>query len=81
MMTELHFLIQMMSAQKILEITGIHERRYVTDNLCTSDIALIAAEKQLKMLKLTEKLLIIHHHGNNFGDVKRSPFNRIFYQV
>jgi 3-oxoacyl-[acyl-carrier-protein] synthase-3 len=48
MMMELLFRIQMMLlAQKFLEITGIQERRYVTDDLLTSDIAFIAAKKAI----------------------------------
>ncbi len=33
---------------KLLEITGIEERRYVTDDLLTSDIAALAAERALQ---------------------------------
>ena len=46
-------------AEKFLEITGIHERRYVTDNLCTSDIALIAAEKAIEDAKIDRETMII----------------------
>ena len=35
-------------AEKFLEITGIQERRYVTDDLQTSDIAFIAAKKAIE---------------------------------
>ena len=36
------------STQKFLEITGIEERRYVTNNLNTSDIATIAAQRAIE---------------------------------
>ena len=35
-------------AEKFLEITGIQERRYVTDDLLTSDIAFLAAQKAIE---------------------------------
>ena len=38
-------------AEKFLEITGIQERRYVTDDLTTSDIATLQQKKPYKMLK------------------------------
>ena len=44
-------------AQKFLEITGIQERRYITDDLCTSDIALIAAEKAIENAKIDRETL------------------------
>ena len=42
-------------AEKFLEITGIQERRYVTDDLLTSDIATIAAKKAIEDAKNKEK--------------------------
>ena len=58
-------------AQKFLEITGIQERRYVTDDLCTSDIALIAAEKAIKDAKIDRETLDYIILAHNFGDVKK----------
>lgn len=58
-------------AQKFLEITGIQERRYVTDNLCTSDIAVIAAEKAIEDAKIDRETLDYIILAHNFGDVKK----------
>ncbi|MCU0349901.1 MAG: ketoacyl-ACP synthase III [Flavobacterium sp.] len=58
-------------AQKFLEITGIQERRYVTDDLCTSDIALIAAEKAIENAKIDRETLDYVILAHNFGDVKK----------
>jgi len=58
-------------AQKFLEITGIQERRYVTDDLCTSDIALIAAEKAIESAKIDRETLDYVILAHNFGDVKK----------
>ena len=58
-------------AEKFLEITGIQERRYVTDDLCTSDIAILAAEKAIldaKIDRVSIDYIILAH---NFGDVKK----------
>ncbi len=55
---------------KFFEITTIGERRYVADDLVTSDIAYLAAEQTLKSSdtdKETLDYLIVAH---NFGDVK-----------
>lgn len=68
-------------AQKFLEITGIQERRYVTDNLCTSDIAVIAAEKAIEDAKIDRETLDYIILAHNFGDVKKEPFSLIFYQA
>lgn len=58
-------------AQKFLEITGIQERRYITDDLCTSDIALIAAEKAIENAKIDRETLDYVILAHNFGDVKK----------
>ena len=53
--------------QKLKEITCIEERRYVSDDLNTSDIAYFAAEKALEnMDRETLDYIIVAH---NFGDV------------
>ncbi|MBI5583394.1 MAG: ketoacyl-ACP synthase III [Deltaproteobacteria bacterium] len=53
---------------KLQEITCIEERRYVTDDLNTSDIAFLAAEKALEGVdRETLDYLIV---GHNFGDVR-----------
>ncbi|MBL7887483.1 MAG: ketoacyl-ACP synthase III [Flavobacterium sp.] len=58
-------------AQKFLEITGIHERRYVTDDLLTSDIAVIAAQKAIDDAKIDPESLDYIIFAHNFGNVKK----------
>ncbi|UPQ77896.1 3-oxoacyl-ACP synthase III family protein [Flavobacterium azooxidireducens] len=58
-------------AEKFLEITGIQERRYVTDDLLTSDIAFIAAKKAIEDAKIDPETLDYIIFAHNFGDVKK----------
>lgn len=58
-------------AKKFLEITGILERRYVTDDLSTSDIAIIAAQKAIADAKIDPETLDYIIFAHNFGDVKK----------
>ena len=52
---------------KLEEITGIQERRYATEGMTTSDLALAAAERALEgMSRENFDYLIVAH---NFGDV------------
>ena len=54
---------------KLNEITGIQERRYVTDSLKTSDIAYMAAENALDGIdRETLDYIIV---GQNIGDTKQ----------
>ena len=53
---------------KLKEITGIEERRYVTDELTTSDIAAMAAEKALEGEDKESLDYIIV--GTNLGELK-----------
>ena len=53
---------------KLQKITGIKERRYVTDELNTSDIAFLAAKQALDGIDKESLDYIIVSH--NFGDVK-----------
>ena len=55
---------------KLEEITGIVERRYVTDNLVASDIAFYAAEKALATSNTDKETLDYIIVAHNFGDVK-----------
>ncbi|MBK9732050.1 MAG: ketoacyl-ACP synthase III [Chitinophagaceae bacterium] len=59
-----------MIVRKFKEITGIGERRYVTDDLHASDIGAIAARLALEDANLTgeelDQIIVAH----NFGDVK-----------
>lgn len=58
-------------AEKFLEITGIQERRYVTDDLTTSDIATFAAEKAIQDAKIDPETLDYIILAHNFGNVKK----------
>jgi len=51
------------------QITGILERRYVTDDLLTSDIASLAALEALTMAKIDGETLDYIIVAHNFGDV------------
>ncbi|WP_340076474.1 ketoacyl-ACP synthase III [Leptobacterium sp. I13] len=55
---------------KFLEITTIAERRYVTDDLVTSNIAYLAAEKAIKSADIDRETLDYIIVAHNFGDVK-----------
>lgn len=54
--------------KKLFEITGIRERRYVTEELSTSDISYLAAEQALEGLDRESLDYIIV--AQNFGDVQ-----------
>ncbi len=55
---------------KFLEITTIAERRYVPDDLLTSDIAFFAAEKAVAMAGIDKESLDYIIVAHNFGDIK-----------
>lgn len=59
-------------AEKFLEITGIQERRYVSDDLVTSDIALIAAQRAIEAAKIDPETLDYIIFAHNFGNVKHN---------
>lgn len=56
--------------EKFKAITGISERRYLNEELNTSDIAFFAAEKALKDSKIDPEELDYIIVAENFGDVK-----------
>lgn len=56
---------------KFLEITAIEERRYVTDDLVTSDIAYYAALKAIESSQTDAEDLDYIIVAHNFGDVKK----------
>jgi 3-oxoacyl-[acyl-carrier-protein] synthase III len=56
--------------RKFEKITNIAERRYVDDNLVTSDIAAIAAENALQSCNTDRETLDYVIVAHNFGDVK-----------
>ena len=63
---------------KFETITGIQSRRYVTDNLKTSDIAFLAAQDALESSGIDKESLDYTIVAHNFGDVaadnRRSEF-------
>jgi len=56
---------------KFLEITTIGERRYVSDELVTSDIAYFAASEAIKSANIDLEELDYIIVAHNFGDVKK----------
>jgi len=56
--------------EKFLEITTIAERRYVTDDLLTSDIAYLAAVEAIKSANIEQEDLDYIVVAHNFGDIK-----------
>ncbi|MCC9041682.1 ketoacyl-ACP synthase III [Myroides sp. M-43] len=58
------------TAYKLQQITGIEERRYVEDNLVSSDIATIASENAIKKAGIDRESLDYIILAHNFGDVK-----------
>jgi len=56
--------------QQFQVITGIDERRYVTDNLVTSDIAFLAAKDALESAQVDGETLDYIIVAHNFGDIK-----------
>lgn len=57
-------------AEKFKDITGIEERRYVENNLTTSDIAFFAAQKAIEDAKIDPETLDYIIMAHNFGDVR-----------
>ena len=57
--------------EKFYGITGIQERKYVTDELTTSDIAFIAAKKAIEDAKIDPETLDYIIFAHNFGNVKK----------
>jgi 3-oxoacyl-[acyl-carrier-protein] synthase-3 len=63
---------------KFEKITGITERRYIADDLVTSDIAFLAAKDALESSKIDKEsfdyIIVAHNFGDVRGDNKRSDF-------
>ena len=57
--------------EKFYGITGIQERKYAADELTTSEIALIAAEKAIADAKIDPETLDYIIFAHNFGDVNK----------
>lgn len=58
------------TADKIKDITGIEERKYVDENLVCSDIGLIAAQRAIADANIDPETLDYIIFAHNFGDVK-----------
>jgi len=58
-------------AEKFRAITGIEERRYVTDNLKASDIGAIAAREAIDDAGISKETIDQIIVAQNFGDVKK----------
>ena len=56
--------------KKFVAITGIEERRYVSENLNTSDMAFAAAQRAIKNANIDAETLDYIIVSHNFGDVK-----------
>ncbi|MCH2490580.1 MAG: ketoacyl-ACP synthase III [Flavobacteriales bacterium] len=56
--------------EKFKAITGIAERRYIKDELNTSDIAFFAAEKAIEDAKIDKESLDYIIVAHNYGDVR-----------
>jgi 3-oxoacyl-[acyl-carrier-protein] synthase-3 len=59
-------------AEKFQAITGISERRYVTDKLVTSDIGTIAARRAIEDAGIDPESLDQIIVAHNFGDVRKN---------
>lgn len=56
---------------KFYGVTGIEERKYVSDDLTTSDIAFIAAQRAIEDANIDPETLDYIILAHNFGDVKK----------
>ncbi len=56
--------------KKFLDITGIEERRYVSNDLNTSDIAYLAAKNAIENAEIDPETIDYIILAHNFGDVK-----------
>lgn len=56
--------------EKFQAITGIEERRYLEENLCTSDMATVAAQKAIETSGVDPETLDYIIVAHNYGDVK-----------
>lgn len=57
--------------EKFKSITGIEERRYVNEDLVTSDIAFLAAEKAIANAGIDAEKIDYIIFAHNFGDVRK----------
>jgi len=65
-------------AEKFTAITGIEQRRYVSDDLCASDIGAIAAELAVNDAGIDREELDQIIVAHNFGDIKKGSIQSDF---
>ena len=63
--------------EKFYGITGIQERKYASDDLITSDIGFIAAEKAIADANLDPETLDYIIFAHNFGDVNKGAIQSV----
>ncbi|MCY0976886.1 ketoacyl-ACP synthase III [Chryseobacterium wangxinyae] len=56
-------------AEKLTEITGIHERRYASENLVASDLGFFAAREAIKDAQIDPESIDYIIFAQNFGDI------------
>ncbi|MFN7044977.1 MAG: 3-oxoacyl-ACP synthase III family protein [Flavobacterium sp.] len=59
-------------AEKFVEITGIIERRYASEDMVNSDMAFIAAKKAIEKSGIDPETLDYIIFAHNYGDIKRN---------
>lgn len=59
-------------ARKFVEITGIQERRYATEDMVNSDMGFIAAKKAIENAKVDPETLDYIIFAHNYGDIKHN---------
>jgi 3-oxoacyl-[acyl-carrier-protein] synthase III len=57
--------------QKFYEITNIEERRYLTDDQVTSDLAVLAIKEACKSAEISKESLDFIIVAHNFGDIEK----------
>lgn len=60
--------------EKFKSITGIEERKYITDDLNNSDIAFFAAQKAIKDANIDAETLDYIILAHNYGDVSKGSY-------
>lgn len=58
--------------KKFVEITGIQERRYASDEMNNSDMAVIAAKKAIENAKIDPETLDYIIFAHNYGDISKN---------
>ena len=59
-------------ARKFVEITGIQERRYASDNMNNSDMAFIASQKAIKNANIDPETIDYIIFAHNYGDISKN---------